>query len=134
MDGADLVFLGTALLKEPVYSLMSRLEADGLSRIDAVKPIENGLHLRRFRDFDEQRRAQLLRTRDLRVIRVQFFTDPLGCDDVLGADHLLDLKEDRVPVLKHQRDEISDAYPAMLFEVNDPSPELIARALLLVGR
>jgi hypothetical protein len=56
--------------------------------------------------------------------------DLLRLHDLLGPDHLLDVKEDRVPVLEHEHELVSDRDPSRALECDDPCHAGVAVALV----
>ena len=66
------------------------------------------------------------------LYHVQFILDFRRLENAFGANHLLNLKQQRLSILEDQRDQGTDLDPASFFEGNDvPSKR---RALSLVVR
>src|SRR5690606_14363109 len=68
--------------------------------------------------------------RHQRVVDVDLLLDLVVLGDRLGAQHLLDLEDERVPVLEHDGDAVADAQAPVALELDDALAEIVAEALV----
>jgi hypothetical protein len=86
------------------------------------------------RDLDEERPAELAGARQEVVVGPDLVGDRRGLDDPLGADHLVDLVEDRLAVLEEERQVRRQEDAPTVLDGEDPLLDPRTRGLVLPER
>ena len=102
-----------------------------VARVDAEELVQDGLDLQRLADLDEHRRRELTRPGQERVVDPDLLRDLRLVHDALGADHLLDLEPDGLPVLEDEGEVAAHGDAAGLLQLDDLASPRFSHPLVL---
>ena len=120
-----------ATFELPEYVFTSDANRDGLAMIEAHEHIEPFFHPILFRNFDQQRGAQLASSRHEGIIHVQLILDFAGIENMLDTNHFLGLKPQRLAIFEDEREQWPKENPAPLLERDDLRAKLLPLAFIV---
>ena len=95
--------------------------------LEPLEPCQRAAALVDVRVLDQHRRLQVAAVGHQRVVRVDLALDALLLEDLLDAQHLLDLVAHRELVLEDQRDVLAEVHGARLLVRDHLRAEVLAR-------